>query len=164
MQDITDASWNLSWGSFWENLPKLMSDRNLSLFKRSMHLMCCSPQTSSHLCLHLAAPPVPQGVTVSAFSTQLVLSWSQPAQSPDTTLLVVPCPQEQCWRRDRGVLKGDGFICISLYSFPKVWVLIPSVAQNSFPLNGFYYSTHVWGGFLKALSQNSSWLHKKPVS
>lgn len=121
--------------------------------------MCCSPQTSSHLCLHLLH--LLQCVKVSAFSTQLVLSWSQPAQSSGTALLVVPCPQQECWRRDRGVLKGDGSICISLYSFPNVWVLIPSLARNSFPLNGFYYATHVWGGFL---SQNSSWLHKKPGS
>lgn len=102
-----------------------------------------------------AAPPVPQCVTVSAFSTQLLPSWSQPAQSPDTTLLVVPCPQQVCWRRDRVVLKGDGSICISLYCFPNVWVLTPSVVRNSFPLSGFHYATHVWGGFRKALSQNA---------
>lgn len=67
----------------------------------------------------------------------------------------------KCWRRDGGVLKGDGSICTSFYCFPNIWVLIPSVVRNSFPLNGFYYATHVWGGFL---SQNSSWLHKKAVS
>lgn len=39
-----------------------------------------------------------------------------------------------------------------------------SVPRNSFPLSGFYYPAHVGGVFLKALSWNSSWLHKKPVS
>lgn len=140
---------------------------NWACVKGVKNCTCCPPHTSSHLCLHLLHLlflSVWQPLLSPPMKEQLVLSWLQPAQSPDTTLLVVPCPQQQCWRRDRGVLKGHGSICISLYCFPNVWVLIPSVARNSFPLNGFYYAIHVWGGFLKAISQNSPWLHQKPVS
>ena len=105
--------------------------------------------------------------TVSAFSTQFTPSQSLLAQSPGTALLVMPCPQQQCWSRDTGVLKGDGSICSFLFCFSKVWVfevLIPSVPRNSFPLNGFYYPAHVWGSLVEVFSWNSSWLHKKPVS
>lgn len=106
--------------------------------------------------LHLLFPSVWQ----SLFSQHNLFFHGHSLQSPDTTLPVVPCPQQVCWRRDKVVLKGDGSICISLYCFPNVWVLIPSVARNSFPLNGFYYAIHVWGGFQKALSQNSSYTRR----
>lgn len=123
--------------------------------------------TSAFTCCTSCSSCPPQCVTVSAFSKQSILSWSLPAQSPDTALLVVPCTQQRCWRRDGDVQKGGGSVCISLFCFPKVCVFelsIPLVPRNSFPLKGFYYPAHAWGGFLEALSWNSSWLHKKPVS
>lgn len=121
--------------------------------------MCCSPQTSGHLCLHLL-----HLLFLSVW--QSLLSQHDSFFHGRSLHRVLTQPSWLCLglsKESRGVLKGDGSICIS-YRFPSVWVLTPSVARNSFPLNGFCYATHVWGGFLKALSQNSSWLHKKPVS
>lgn len=108
----------------------------------------------------------PQCATVSAFSAQFILH-GHCLHRALTQLSSMCLGLSNSVGGERGVLKGDGSVCINLFCFPKVWVfelLIPSVPRNSFPLNGFYYPAHVWGGFLEALSWNSSWLHKKPVS